>query len=164
MSERLKFSFCLRISVVDCQCYILPSCLVVGAIPPSESVNSSDIRFLGPYLRCPQGVLISSYALCHLTHAKQRPGGRKVLFHEYAAKLINPPRKIPLSSRNTSISTGSRTLEAQGGRMLSPLGSPMSASAWQKERVRDLEGYLEFFGIMLNIFFVICSSESLLTD
>ena len=33
---------------------------------------------------------ISKYILYHPTHGKARPGGRKILFHEYAAKLINP--------------------------------------------------------------------------
>ena len=42
-----------------------------------------------------QGDLISKYALYHPTHGKARPGGWKILFHEYAAKLINPENSAP---------------------------------------------------------------------
>ena len=40
---------------------------------------------------------ISKYTLHHPAYCKPRPGGWKILFHEYAAKLINP-RKFPFSS------------------------------------------------------------------
>ena len=57
----------------------------------SQSVKGHQIRFLGHGLRSLQGDLISNYALYHPTHGKPRPRLRcKVLFHEYAAKLIKP--------------------------------------------------------------------------
>ena len=57
------------------------------------------------------GKLISKYALYHLTHRKPRSGGRKVLFREYTAKLINPENH----SGNTNIGAGSQSLKAHGG-------------------------------------------------
>ena len=57
-----------------------------------REVNSPPfpIRFLGHCQRRPQRDLSSKYALYHPTRGKARPGGRKALFHEYAAKLTNP--------------------------------------------------------------------------
>ena len=57
---------------------------------PNQLLKARQIRFLGHCLRHPQGDLISKYALYHPTHGKPRSGGRKILFHEHAAKLINP--------------------------------------------------------------------------
>ena len=62
------------------------------------------------------------------TFAKPRHGGHQILFHEYAAKLIRS-RKSPHSSRNSYFGNGPQSLKAHGGRLLAPLGSPMSASA-----------------------------------
>ena len=67
-----------------------------GTVPLSQSVKARQIRFLGHCLRRPQGDLISKYALYRPTHGKPRPGGRKILFHEYDAKLINPENPPPL--------------------------------------------------------------------
>ena len=64
-------------------------------IEREQSPFPNQIRFLGHCLRRPQGDLISKYALYHPTHGKPRPGGRKILFHEYAAKLINPENPSP---------------------------------------------------------------------
>jgi len=61
-----------------------------GTVPLSQSVKARQIRFLGHCLRRHQEDLISKYALNHPTYGKPRPGGRKVLFNGYAAKLINP--------------------------------------------------------------------------
>ena len=66
-----------------------------GTVPLSQSVKARQIRFLGHCLRRPQGDLISKYALYHPTHGKPRPGRRKIIFHEYAAKLINPENPSP---------------------------------------------------------------------
>ena len=85
-------------------------------VPLSQSVKARQIRFLGHCLRRPQGDLISKYALNHPTHGKPRPGGRKILFHEYAAKLISPPpppSRSP-SSRKSYFGTGPQSLEAHG--------------------------------------------------
>ena len=69
--------------------------------PISQSVKAWQIRFLGHCLQRLQEDLISEYALYHLTNGKPRPGGRKILSHEYAAKLINPENSPPApSSRN----------------------------------------------------------------
>ena len=57
---------------------------------PNQLLKARPIRLLGHCLRHPQGDLISKYALYHPTHGKPRSGGRKILYHEYAAKLINP--------------------------------------------------------------------------
>ena len=48
---------------------------------------------------------ISKYSLYHSKHGKPRPGGCKIVFHKYAAKLINPenppsPHPPPRSSQN----------------------------------------------------------------
>ena len=61
-----------------------------GTVPLSQSVKAWQIRFLGHCLQRPQEDLSSNYALYHPTHGKPRPGGHKILFNEYAAKLINP--------------------------------------------------------------------------
>ena len=70
----------------------------------SQSDKARQIRFLGHCLRRPQGDLISTYALYHPTNGKPRPGGRKILFYEYAAKLINP--EIPPASQNSCFVKG----------------------------------------------------------
>ena len=72
-----------------------------GTVPLSQSVKARQIRFLGHCLQLPQGDLISKYALYHPTHGKPRPSGRKILFHEYAAKLINqePPPPPPFLTK-----------------------------------------------------------------
>ena len=57
---------------------------------PFPNQLKPDIRFLGHCVWRPQEDLISKYALYHPTHGKPRPGGCKILFHKYAAKLINP--------------------------------------------------------------------------
>ena len=62
----------------------------MGTVPLSRPVKARQIRFLGHCLRRHQEDLISKYALNHPTYGKPRPGGRKGLFNEYAAKLINP--------------------------------------------------------------------------
>ena len=59
-------------------------------VPLSQSVKARQIRFLGHCLRRHQEDLISTYALNNPAYGKPRPGGRKVLFNENAAKLINP--------------------------------------------------------------------------
>ena len=79
--------------------------------------------------------LISNYALYHPTHSKPRPGGHKILFNEYAAKLINPEN--PPCSRNSYFGTGPQSLEAHGGRLLASLGTPMTASAELREVLQD---------------------------
>ena len=62
-----------------------------GTVLLFQSVKARQIGFLGHSLRRAQGDLISIYALRHPTQGKQRPGpGRKVIFHEYATKIINP--------------------------------------------------------------------------
>ena len=66
-----------------------------------------------------QGDLISKYALYHPTHGKARPGGWKILFHKYAAKLINPENSVPpppfLPDKIRTFATGLQSLEAHGG-------------------------------------------------
>ena len=57
---------------------------------PFPNQLKPDIRFVSHCLLCPQGDLISKYALYHPTDGKPRPGGPKILFHKYAPKLINP--------------------------------------------------------------------------
>ena len=71
-----------------------------------QSVNARQIRFLGHCLRRPQGDLISRYALYHPTHVKPIPGGSKILFHEYAARLINPE----MYSTATTLKNGGNVL------------------------------------------------------
>ena len=62
----------------------------MGSFPLSQSVKARHIRFLGHCLQHPQEDHISKYALYHPKHCKGRPGGCKIVFHKYAAKLINP--------------------------------------------------------------------------
>ena len=87
--------------------------------PISQSVKAWQIRFLGHCLQRLQEDRISEYALYHLTNGKPRPGGRKILSHEYAAKLMNPenPPPPPAPAFLTK-------LEAHGGWLLAPLGTP----------------------------------------
>ena len=106
-----------------------------GTVPLSQSVKAWQIRFLGHCLQRPQEDLISNYALYHPTHGKPRPGGHKILFNEYAAKLINPEN--PPCSRNSYFGTGPQSLEAHGGRLLASLGTPMTASAELREVLQD---------------------------
>ena len=106
-----------------------------GTVPLSQSVKAWQIRFLGHCLQRPQEDLISNYALYHPTHGKPRPGGHKILFNEYAAKLINPEN--PPCSRNSYFGTGPQSLEAHGGRLLAPLRAPMTASAELREVLQD---------------------------
>ena len=106
-----------------------------GTVPLSQSVRAWQIRFLGHFLQRPQEDLISNYALYHPTHGKPRPGGHKILFNEYAAKLINPEN--PPCSRNSYFGTGPQSLEAHGGRLLASLGTPMTASAELREVLQD---------------------------
>jgi len=62
-----------------------------GTVPLSQSVEARQTRFLGQFSSAPLGgPYFSKYGLHHPTHGKPRPGGCKILFHEYAAKLINP--------------------------------------------------------------------------
>lgn len=90
-----------------------------GTVPLFQSVKAHQIRFLGHSLRRPQGDLIFYYALRHPTHGKPVPGpGRKVLFHEYATKLINPEN--PSFLRLTKYEHWhkiARHMEAHGGRI-----------------------------------------------
>ena len=55
------------------------------------------------------------------THPKTTCG-RKILFHEYAAKLINP-ENLPLPQEILTLA------QDRNGRLLAPLGTAMSASA-----------------------------------
>ena len=72
----------------------------MGSFPLSQSVKARHIRFLGHCLQHPQEDHISKYALYHPKHCKGRPGGCKIVFHKYAAKLINP--EIPPPPRRSS--------------------------------------------------------------
>ena len=80
---------------------------------------------------------VSKYALYHPTHGKPRPKGRKILFNECAEKLINPEN--PPSSGNSYFGTGPQSLEAHEGRLLAPLGTPISASAEQRFKCRKCQ-------------------------
>ena len=54
-------------------------------------------------------------ALYHPTHGKPIPGGRKILFHEYAARLINPEiPPPPTSSRNSYFGKGPQSFWGLG--------------------------------------------------
>ena len=59
------------------------------------------------------------------THPKTTCG-RKILFHEYAAKLINP-ENLPLPHEILTLAKDRK------GRLLAPLGTPMSGSPVQRE-------------------------------
>ena len=96
-SKRLALESCLRIVLrVSRRDHVRNGEIYkrTGTIPLSQSVKARQIRFLGHCLQRPQGDLISKYALYHPTHSKPRPGRRKILFHEYAAKLINPENPL----------------------------------------------------------------------
>ena len=80
---------------IYCQFHESPKDLTQLNNPISQSVKAWQIRFLGHCLQRLQEDLISEYALYHLTNGKPRPGGRKILSHEYAAKLINPENSPP---------------------------------------------------------------------
>ena len=88
--------------------------LVPGMGP--QSVNAGQIRFLGHCLRRPQGDLISKYALYHPTHGKPIPGRRKnlILFHEYAARLINSEISSPLPNEIHTLAQGRKAFGSQG--------------------------------------------------
>ena len=75
-----------------------------------------------------QGDLNSKYTLYHLAHGKAKPGWQKILFHEYAAKLINPENP-PLPHKIRTLAHGLQSLEAHGGQLLAPLETPVNASA-----------------------------------
>ena len=77
----------------------------MGRVPLSQSVKARHIRFLGHCLQHPQEDHISKYTLYHPKHGKPSPGGCKIVFHKYAAKLINPenPPPFPSSSRNSLV-------------------------------------------------------------
>ena len=106
----------------------------MGSFPLSQSVKARHIRFLGHCLQHPQEDHISKYALYHPKHCKGRPGGCKIVFHKYAAKLINPenppppPSPVPLEILwyNMTAKLGSTWRLIVG---TTQVGTPMNASA-----------------------------------
>ena len=88
-----------------------------GTVSLFQSVKARQTRFLGQSLPRPQGDLIFYYALRHPTVGKPIPGpGRKVLFHEYATKLIKPENpSFPRLTKYDHWRRIAKHVEAHGG-------------------------------------------------
>ena len=121
---------------IYCQFHESPKDLTQLNNPISQSVKAWQIRFLGHCLQRLQEDLISAYALYHLTNGKPRPGGRKILSHEYTAKLINPENPPPTPPRLPH-EIGSAWRLTVG-----TTGNPMRASAELNIANKKLSGVL----------------------